>query len=329
MDEFEPRADKENTTSGLTLTDTEQYELLEVLSGPLYQITRICKPVLQRLDEGLSSGGASYDELVSIEHVLPQTVEDDSEWAALFPDEQERSEWTHRVANLVFLTRRINTRASNWDFERKKKEYFSSIDGSSPFVITQGVLRTDSWTPEHLGARQRQLLLKLSQIWRLDAIDVDAKVIEFTKQKHLRQGTDRKIIDAKRDEIMQALSRREKVNLEEKGAHFWNDEKNLRAVCVVSKRNAKRAAPYWYGYSSEGQKFLSQGASSFLIFGCVDRDSAYAMPATEIEKVLGDLHKTSQRHWHIELDENESGGLDLVRRDGSRIPLNKFELKLG
>ena len=93
-----------------------------------------------------SSGGASYDELVSIEHVLPQTVEDGSEWAILFPDEQERSDWTHRLANLVFLTHRINTRASNWDFDRKKKEYLASGDGSSPFVITQGVLQTDKWT---------------------------------------------------------------------------------------------------------------------------------------------------------------------------------------
>jgi hypothetical protein len=98
--------------------------------------------VLQRLDEALSTGGASYDDLVSIEHVLPQTVEKESEWATLFPEEGRRNEWTHRLGNLVFLTHRINTRALNWEFERKKKEYFSSTDGSSPFVITQDGLRT-------------------------------------------------------------------------------------------------------------------------------------------------------------------------------------------
>jgi hypothetical protein len=116
----------------------------------LYLKTRVCKPVLQRLDEALSSGGASYDELISIEHVLPQTVDTASEWATLFQDEAERTQWTHRLANLVLLTRRINTRASNWDFERKKREYFSSKDGSSPFVLTQGVLRTPSWSTDHL-----------------------------------------------------------------------------------------------------------------------------------------------------------------------------------
>ena len=91
MDEFEPRQGKEKATAGLTLTEAEQQEFVCVISGPLYQIGRVCKPVMQRLDEALSSGGASYDELVSIEHVLPQTVDDHSEWAVLFPDEQERS----------------------------------------------------------------------------------------------------------------------------------------------------------------------------------------------------------------------------------------------
>ena len=138
MDAFEPRQGKEKATAGLSLSEAEQQEFLRVLSAPLYQIGRVCKSVMQRLDEALSSGGASYDELVSIEHVLPQTVNDDSEWALLFPDESEQPNWTHRLANLVFLTHRINTRASNWDFERKKNEYFTSRDDSSPFIITQG-----------------------------------------------------------------------------------------------------------------------------------------------------------------------------------------------
>jgi Protein of unknown function (DUF1524) len=73
-----------------------------------------------KLHEALSAGGASYDELVSIEHVLPQTVDEKSEWATLFPDEAQRAEWTHRLANLVFLTRRINTRASSGADKRRE-----------------------------------------------------------------------------------------------------------------------------------------------------------------------------------------------------------------
>ena len=169
MDEFNPRSGKEKPKQGFALSATEQQEFLSALSGSLYLKARVCKPVLQSLDEALSSGGASYDELVSIEHVLPQTVDEESEWAQLFPDEAQRADWVHRLANLVLLTRRINTRASNWDFERKKKEYFGSKDGTSPFVLTQGVLQTPQWTMEYLQARQTTLIGKLGSVWQLQA----------------------------------------------------------------------------------------------------------------------------------------------------------------
>ncbi len=326
MDEFEPRQGKEKPI-GLTLSDSEQKQFVRVLSGPLYQITRVCKPVMQRLDEALSSGGASYDELVSIEHVLPQTVDDDSEWAILFPEEQERFDWTHRLANLVFLTHRINTRASNWDFERKKKQYFASSDGSSPFVITQGVLQTENWTLEHLCIRQKQLVAKLCEVWRLNAVDVEEELISAMPERGTWQFTDTKIIDAKREKMMQALGQKYGLTLKKKGALCWTDDKTLRAVCTVSKRYAKGAA-YWYAYSVEQRKFLSEGQKSFLVFGCVERSSAYALPAAELEKIIDNLHQTPNKHWHLVLDDNETGGLDLVPRSGPRIPLNKYELKL-
>ncbi len=167
MDEFDPRADKESPTVGVDLSNAEQTQFREELNGPLYLKSRVCKAVLQRLDEALSAGGASYDELVSIEHVLPQTVDPASEWARLFPVPAQRDEWTHRLANLVFLTRRINTRASNWDFDRKKREYFASEDGTSPFPLTQAVLQAERWSVEHLTVRQEKLVKRLAQVWQL------------------------------------------------------------------------------------------------------------------------------------------------------------------
>jgi hypothetical protein len=168
MDQIDPRPGKIAQGGGLALTPDEQAEFVKDLSGPLYTKSRVCKPVLQRLDEALSSGGAIYEDPTSIEHVLPQKVDDDSEWATLFPDVEVRAAWTHRLANLVFLTKRINTRASNWDFDRKKSEYFTSNDGASPFPLTQGVLQTPKWTPDHLEHRQQKLLDALSDIWNLE-----------------------------------------------------------------------------------------------------------------------------------------------------------------
>jgi hypothetical protein len=169
MDEVDPRPSKMSPNVGLALKPEEQATFLDALAGPLYNKSRVCKPVLQRLDEALANVSAGYDDPTSIEHVLPQTVDPDSEWAILFPDEEARAAWTHRIANLVFLTKRINTRASNWDFERKKVEYFASKDGTSPFPLTQGVLQTNNWTPEHLQERQAKMLAVLAKTWRLQS----------------------------------------------------------------------------------------------------------------------------------------------------------------
>jgi hypothetical protein len=172
MDHLRPREGRARPAEGLPLTSSEEEEFAAALDGPLYRSSRVCRPVLQRLDETLTSGGAEYDEpVVSIEHVLPQTVEEGSEWATLFPDPEEREGWTHRLANLVLLTRRINTRASNWPFARKKTEYFNGKFGMSPFPLTQGVQHCETWGPDILRDRQRTLMKHLCEVWRLPVPD--------------------------------------------------------------------------------------------------------------------------------------------------------------
>jgi hypothetical protein len=169
MDEFQPRPNKTAASCGLALSAEEQNKFVAALSGPIYQMTRVCRPVLQRLDESLASGGATYDTLVSIEHVLPQTVEQGSEWEKIFPDEAVRKQWTHRLGNLVLLTRRINSAASNWDFKTKKEKYFQSKAGATTFALTLRVLQKDTWTLAQLEENQKELSEKLQGFWKLAA----------------------------------------------------------------------------------------------------------------------------------------------------------------
>jgi hypothetical protein len=160
------RRDRFASEEGIELSQEEKARFIEALNGPIYLKTRVCKPLLERLDALLSTGGASYTSL-SVEHVLPQTVTANSEWATLFPDIKVRDEWTHRLANLVLLTSRINTKASNWNFGRKKREYFETEDGRSPFPITQSVLEATAWNLETLRERQKKYLRKLCDHWAL------------------------------------------------------------------------------------------------------------------------------------------------------------------
>ncbi|MGN7251937.1 DUF262 domain-containing protein [Arthrobacter sp. SAFR-014] len=152
----------------LELDRLERQAALEGLSGPIYQAKRVVKYVLLRLDETLAgNSGVTYEHpIITVEHVLPQNPQESSIWRDTFTEE-ERFEWTHRLANLVLLNRRKNAEASNREFDHKKSRYFSGSNGSAPFTLTIQVNATPEWTPEVLEARQRHLTAKLADLWSL------------------------------------------------------------------------------------------------------------------------------------------------------------------
>jgi Protein of unknown function (DUF1524) len=104
---------------------------------------------------------------LSLEHVLPQTPPNGSEWMTWFPDDDARDSWTHRLANLVPLHVRKNPAASNYDFVTKRNVYFSGKGTSSSFILTNEVRSLSDWTPALLGTRQQRLVGVLSKHWSL------------------------------------------------------------------------------------------------------------------------------------------------------------------
>ena len=154
-------------SSPLQLSPNEKADLLSALDGPIYSRTRVRRTLLLRLDTLLADRGARYEHsTVTIEHVLPQSPKRNSQWLRDFPDEEERAEWTDRLANLVLLSRAKNSSAQNYDFERKKREYFHK-GGVATFALTSQVLAESEWTPDVLTKRQRKLIDALNKEWRL------------------------------------------------------------------------------------------------------------------------------------------------------------------
>lgn len=152
----------------LQLREDEEEEIVRTLEGPIYTLPRVPKPLLLRLDGLLAGAGARYDyPVISIEHVLPQNPRECSQWFRWFPEEEERTSWTHRLANMVLLSRRKNGRASNLEFEDKKTTYFME-DGVAPFALTTQVVGESEWTPSVLERRQRMLVAALRREWRLE-----------------------------------------------------------------------------------------------------------------------------------------------------------------
>ena len=166
---IETNVDLKLQDSPLQLSPSEQADVRTKLAGPIYETltARARSIILLRLDDLMSGGGATYDyPTVTVEHVLPQNPESSSNWIKWFPDEVERKSIVHCIGNLALLTRKKNSAASNYDFERKKSAYFA-VGGVSPFPLTTQVLQHQEWTSAIVKARQSTLLSRLDEHWRL------------------------------------------------------------------------------------------------------------------------------------------------------------------
>ncbi|MBI1292836.1 DUF262 domain-containing protein [bacterium] len=167
--ELDKGADLYASDSPLQLKTSECAETVRELGGEVYEANKLVRTyVLLRLDSFLSDKESTYSsDVITVEHVLPQTVESGSEWDTLWPAPADRAAWVHRLGNLVLLTKKRNSSASNLPFAEKKQKYFTSKKGGSSFVLTSTVLNTIDWTKDTVEKRQAELLAKLITGWRL------------------------------------------------------------------------------------------------------------------------------------------------------------------
>lgn len=166
--------------SPLQLTPLEQYETYSALNGPLYEThsPRAVATLMLRLDHLMSDGSASYQhEVVSVEHVLPQQPAPNSQWLTWVPDPLQHQQWVHRLGNLALLSRKKNSAASNYEFEKKKNAYFTK-GGICSFALTTEVLKHFEWTETVMQQRQEKMLKILETHWCLQDRKSKAEIAE-------------------------------------------------------------------------------------------------------------------------------------------------------
>ncbi|MBY0282681.1 MAG: DUF262 domain-containing HNH endonuclease family protein [Sphingomonas sp.] len=155
----------------LDLDEEDCEAFREALDGNIYELApRRRNYLILRLDSFISDGAATYDpRILTIEHVLPQTVPVDSEWRDWWPDASIRKEWLHRLANLVPLNKKKNSSAQNYEFADKCRIYFAGTKSVSSYALTSQVISQQEWTPESVEKRQGMLLKVLYEGWAIDS----------------------------------------------------------------------------------------------------------------------------------------------------------------
>ncbi|MCF6198732.1 MAG: DUF262 domain-containing HNH endonuclease family protein [Hyphomicrobiaceae bacterium] len=103
----------------------------------------------------------------SVEHLLPQSPEPNSQWLLDFPDEKTRQALTELLGNL-FLVRKEseNPRMKNFDLPDKKAILFPQ-DQDHPIYLTNQLKQQTTWTQDDIAQRHQMLLAVVDKIWPL------------------------------------------------------------------------------------------------------------------------------------------------------------------
>lgn len=151
--------------------DCDNASLVLVLGGPVYG-RRFARYILLKLDFFFQNHDQRmHFETLSVEHVLPQTPQDTSQWVKDFSSD-DRVEWTDKIGNLVLITRRKNSSQGRLDYKAKKTKYFEKCIDTCPNSLR--VLRHEQWTPVELKANQNIVLKKLWDHYGVDGSTVTA-----------------------------------------------------------------------------------------------------------------------------------------------------------
>lgn len=144
--------------SPIFLKEAERRKVQEKLDHPIQPTAKFVRPLLLRLNAELLNGEIPtyFPKKPTIEHVLPQKPGSRSVWRQKFPDKIRREKLSKMLGNLTILTGSVNSRASNYDFHRKRNEIFGRGD-SNTFPITAQLTKYDDWTEEVILNRHTEL----------------------------------------------------------------------------------------------------------------------------------------------------------------------------
>jgi hypothetical protein len=155
--------------SKLVATVEENDDAWAALSGKVYSKfpVRVTRAFLERLDRLLSEQIVVWEGQKTVEHILPQTP-DAGEWGHF--DRDEREAITDTIGNLVLLTSRKNSSASNLPFAQKRKIYFGLAETSAgkkraTYASAQELGDLSDWDVATYQSRQERHLSLLAKRW--------------------------------------------------------------------------------------------------------------------------------------------------------------------
>jgi len=167
-----------------------------------------------------------------------------------------------------------------------------------------------------------------------ELIEIPTSTESTVKRENTCDFTDTKVLDKKRESIINSFGElKEKTLIKKTRATYWSVDHALRVGCTLSKPYERGSQRYWYAYHPRWDEFLAGGEEGYLILGCMDLDSAFSIPRTDLTDILDKLNvtvkKDGKHYWHIQIFEKSDGEYELtLPKVSSSLDINKYVFDL-
>ncbi|WP_338208599.1 DUF262 domain-containing HNH endonuclease family protein [Lactiplantibacillus paraxiangfangensis] len=103
-----------------------------------------------------------------VEHILPQTPKEDSQWLKWYPEEEERNKYTYNIGNLTLWHSKDNRSAKNAEFNDKSKKY-----AQSGLKENRNISKNDKWTSSEIRNRAEHMANIICTIFNEDYAKIE------------------------------------------------------------------------------------------------------------------------------------------------------------
>ena len=258
---------------------------------------RKCRLILDRLEESYAHKEKVDGATLSIEHVLPQTIGDDtsgrqwqhalgSQWFELY------QKWVHTLGNLTLTG--YNPDMSNRPFGAKKPALVNSN-----LVLNSYFERVENWTIDEIRQRGERLAIEVAALWPNPTDSGAADPLQPNISSAVQKGGFD--IDGLRRLSLERLQSRFGYRLVPEGeARYSSTDGRHKLLCTASRPKETGASlRYWFGISPEQLGFLGGGKEGHVALCCGSPDRILWFELEDFAPLVEQMSETEGIHWHI------------------------------
>jgi hypothetical protein len=267
------------------------------LEFPIYRREpRKCRLILERLERSYGHKEKVDLSTLTIEHILPQTLDEGpagAAWKAVLGPNwfQMQQRWVHTLGNLTLTG--YNPELSNNAYRVKREALLESN-----LLLNNYFEASVEWDIEAISRRGEELTKQVASLWP------NPRQSEREAGRHKSARPKRNFdVEQLRTESLARIAQLLRAEPVQKGdARYVSSDGQIHLLCLASQPYAERQGEgYWFGVTPMQLQFLREAAAAHVALCCGSPDRILWIPRKDFVDLVEHMNTTGERHWHIQV----------------------------